>query len=84
MKTAKIYCVTCGEWFPEDKAGLDNGKIAECENCTNARDAARYRWLRKRDLDAITKGGVFAGQTPQNIVLNGIDLDIEIDKRLAV
>ncbi|HJV52771.1 MAG TPA: hypothetical protein VJ652_14990 [Noviherbaspirillum sp.] len=34
-----------------------------------------YRYLRERDLDAIHKGGVFAGLTPDNIVLNGDDLD---------
>ena len=44
-----------------------------------ARDAARYRWLRERDLDTITKGGVFAGMTPENVVLNGSDLDKAID-----
>jgi hypothetical protein len=44
-----------------------------------ARDAARYRWLRERDLDTITTGGVFAGMTPANIVLNGCDLDKAID-----
>ncbi|MDH5797696.1 MAG: hypothetical protein OEZ19_03955 [Paracoccaceae bacterium] len=43
------------------------------------RDAARYRWLRSRDLDTIGKGGVFAGMTPENIVLNGDDLDFWID-----
>lgn len=44
-----------------------------------ARDAARYRWLRERSLDTITSGGVFAGMTPENVVLNGCDLDKEID-----
>ena len=43
------------------------------------RDARRYRWLRSRDLDTITKGGIFAGITPFNVVLNGTDLDREID-----
>lgn len=41
--------------------------------------AIRYAWLRSRNLDAVHVGGVFAGQTPQNIVLNGIDLDAAID-----
>jgi hypothetical protein len=43
-------------------------------------DAARYRWLRERDLDTITKGGVFAGMTPKNVVLNGEDLDRAVDE----
>jgi hypothetical protein len=55
-----------------------------CETATkqlepNRVDAARYRWLRGRDLDTISKGGVFAGLTPNNFVLNGEDLDREID-----
>lgn len=47
------------------------------------RDALRYRYLRNRDLDAIEHGGVFAGMTPENFVLNGEDLDREIDAALA-
>lgn len=39
----------------------------------------RYRWLRSRNLDAISEGGVFAGMTPKNVVLNGDDLDAAID-----
>jgi len=81
--SAKIFCVTCGDWFPEEESGYDNGKIAECLYCTNARDAARYRWLRERDLDTISNGGVFAGTTPDNVILNGVDLDIEIDKAMT-
>jgi len=45
----------------------------------DALDAARYRWLRNRDLDAISQGGVFAGMTPEDVVLNGDDLDKAID-----
>ncbi|MEW6314732.1 MAG: hypothetical protein AB1513_11965 [Pseudomonadota bacterium] len=44
-----------------------------------AADAARYNFLRGRDLDTINKGGVFAGMTPRNVVLHGEDLDAEID-----
>ena len=47
------------------------------------RDAERYRWLRERDLDTIDAGGVFAGQTPQNLVLNGEDLDRAIDAAMG-
>ncbi len=43
------------------------------------KDAERYRWLRERDLETISRGGVFAGMTPENIVLNLEDLDAEID-----
>lgn len=53
------------------------GLIAEVERLRT--DAARYRWLRERDLETISRGGVFAGMTPKNIVLNLEDLDAEID-----
>lgn len=42
-------------------------------------DAARYQWLRGRDLETISHGGVFAGKTPDNVILNGEDLDSAID-----
>lgn len=47
-------------------------------------DAARYRWLRERDLDAIGMGGVFAGMTPDNVVLNEEDLDEAIDRAMSL
>lgn len=47
------------------------------------KDAARYRFLRERDIDEIEKGGVFAGLTPDNLVLNGMDLDSAIDSAMA-
>jgi hypothetical protein len=43
------------------------------------KDAERYRWLRDRDLETIHNGGVFAGRTPDNMVVNGDDLDLDID-----
>lgn len=46
------------------------------------KDARRYRFLRERNIDAIRAGGIFAGMTPENIVINGDDLDREIDLRL--
>ncbi len=49
-------------------------RIAELE-----KDAARYRYLRERDLDTIHRGGVFAGRVPENLVINGSDLDDAID-----
>lgn len=45
-------------------------------------DAERYRYLRERDLDTISSGGVFAGMTPRNFVLNGEDLDHAVDAAL--
>ena len=50
---------------------------------TDAKDAARYRWLRARDLETICQGGVFAGMTPQNVILSGEDLDVTVDAALV-
>lgn len=47
------------------------------------RDAARYRWLRSRNVDAIESGGIFAGLTPENVVLTGEDLDHAIDAAMV-
>lgn len=47
------------------------------------KDAERYRWLRSRDLNAISQGGVFAGLTPDNLVLNEETLDKAIDAAMA-
>jgi len=63
--------------WPE-KAADEIERIAD-ELMERECDARRYRWLRSRDLDAITSGGVFAGMTPANVVLNGEDLDSAID-----
>ena len=46
-------------------------------------DAARYLWLRERDLDSISAGGLFVGRTPDNVVINGDDLDAAIDAARA-
>lgn len=63
----------------------------DCSDCSGAlkpaaifRYAKRYAYLRERSLDAIKSGGVFAGMTPDNVVLNGDDLDTEIDAALAL
>lgn len=48
-----------------------------------ALEANRYRWLRTRNLDAIKEGGVFAGLTPDNLVLNGEELDTAIDAEIT-
>ncbi|AVS75644.1 hypothetical protein [Paracidovorax cattleyae] len=54
--------------------------VSEIAHSINqAEYAARYEWLRSRDLDAIHQGGIFAGKTPDNVVLNGADLDAAID-----
>jgi hypothetical protein len=58
---------------PEDVLAL----IAE--NASMRKDAGRYQWLRSRDLDTIHPGGIFAGRTPDNLVINGEDLDAAID-----
>ncbi|BBF92387.1 hypothetical protein [Blastochloris tepida] len=49
------------------------------EIAADARDAARYRWLRERDLETIDKGGVFIGAVPENLVLNLEEADQIID-----
>ena len=46
--------------------------------------AKRYEWLRSRDLDAIGSGGVFAGMTPENVVVNGEDLDAAVDAAIGI
>lgn len=43
------------------------------------KDAERYRKLRNADISAVHEGGVFAGLTPDNVVLNGEDLDVAVD-----
>ena len=45
-------------------------------------DAIRYRFLRQADLDSVKAGGIFVGRTPENLVINGIDLDEAIDSEL--
>jgi hypothetical protein len=54
------------------------------ENARFWADAMRYNYLRERDLDTLQKGGVFAGMTPKNVVLNGANLDHEVDAAIAL
>lgn len=63
------------EWGPE---------VAElCKQTGDTeQNAARYRWLRERDLDTISQGGVFAGQMPEKMALNGEDLDQAVDEAM--
>ncbi len=42
------------------------------------RDAARYQWLRSRDVDTVYSGGVLACLTPDNKVLNGEHLEAAV------
>lgn len=52
---------------------------------TDARDAARYRWLRSRspgELDAQVPPGLFIGRVPQNVILTGDDADRAIDRAI--
>lgn len=53
------------------------------QNTELSADAMRYRWLRERDVNAIQQGGIFVGITPDNVVINGKDLDIAIDGAMA-
>jgi len=58
-------------------------KSLQSENAKLLRDALRYQWLRSRNIDEISQGGIFAGQTPENVVINGDDLDQVIDEALS-
>ena len=64
----------------EQVHSLEQRRQAEQQACQAAeRNAARYLWLRDRNLETIHQGGVFAGITPENMVLNGVDLDAAVD-----
>ena len=86
-----IDCKKCNEsldeysWSCEEGVLLSaNDAIRIVEHIKQLRlDAERYRYLRDRDLDTIEEGGLFAGMTPDNVVLNGGDLDQEIDKAIT-
>lgn len=56
---------------------------ADCPLLDIEKNNQRYQWLLSRPLDAIKQGGVFAGMTPENVILNGDDLDAAIDKAIA-
>jgi NTP pyrophosphatase (non-canonical NTP hydrolase) len=65
------------------RAALDAGDGGAAAGDKVALDARRYRWLRSRDVDTIRQGGVFAGQTPENLVLSEEHLDAAIDAAMA-
>jgi hypothetical protein len=59
---------------------------ANCCGCNHAireqdvrKYAIRYAYLRSRPLDAIHAGGIFIGQTPENLTLSEEDADAAID-----
>ena len=66
----------------ERDAVVKRAEKAEAEVEQLRIDAERYRYLRERDLETISAGGVFAGMTPRNVVLNGEDLDHAVDAAL--
>lgn len=53
------------------------------ENEALRRNADRYLVLRQADVDTIQNGGLFAGLTPDNIVINGHHLDEQTDAVIA-
>ncbi|PMY63158.1 MULTISPECIES: hypothetical protein [Pseudomonas] len=55
----------------------------DAENEALRKDAERYQWLRERDLETVYLGGVFAGLTPDNLILNGKELDAAIDAAMG-
>ncbi|ADU12004.1 hypothetical protein [Asticcacaulis excentricus] len=69
----KVFDLSSPEAIPEALSAIFDEVMADC---------LRYRWLRSRDLDAIDRGGVFAGRTPENVVLNLEDLDRAIDAEM--
>lgn len=77
-----VMCIHCLEWKLESDIAIDNGKACTCQSCVDKVYSARYKYLRERDLDTIQKGGIFAGSTPDNQLLSGVDLDKAIDKEL--
>lgn len=58
-------------------------KALIAENEALRRNADRYLVLRQADVDTIQNGGLFAGLTPDNIVINGNHLDEATDAVIA-
>lgn len=66
------------------QSGYDRGRrMAAKLSLADRKNLDRYLWLRRRDLNSIQAGGVFAGMTPRNVVLNGKDLDKAIDDAMG-
>lgn len=71
----------CGLETDETASAQDLGWVLVQEVYEIA--AERYRHLRNKDIDTIDKGGVFAGMTPDNLILTGEDLDRAVDAEIA-
>lgn len=72
--------------FSNQLTYLPYPEVAEIQSVDGgcaAIDANRYQYLRSRDLSTIDQGGIFAGMTPSNVVLNGADLDEAIDQAMG-
>lgn len=74
--------------YNKTNTGIDMMPPKDCGelltlSATSKKNDARYRYLRERNLEVISEGGVFAGKTPDNVVLNLDDLDRAIDIALA-
>lgn len=76
--------------------GLQAEKIVACHNSytrpqprrepltdEQRKDAERYRYLRAQPIDCIDAGGIFCGKTPENLVVNGADLDAAVDAAIG-
>lgn len=66
----------------EDRADAAQNEL-EHMRWVERMDAARYRWLRSRELDTIDAGGIFIGRVPENTVINGEDADRAIDAAIS-
>lgn len=76
----EFRCINCGA---TDVTGCGWGRLAKpCPGRDIEADALRYRHLRTKDLEMVYSGGVFAGRTPENVVLNLEDLDAAIDAEM--
>ncbi|MFA0999371.1 MULTISPECIES: hypothetical protein [Pseudomonas syringae group] len=67
---------------PYFKPPKDGIKLATPSAKAKANDA-RYRYMRERNVNAISKGSVLTGKTPDNVVVNLDDLDGAFDIALA-
>lgn len=63
------------------RALMTEFEAIKCCVAGNDKDALRYRFLRNQNIDVIHKGGVFAGLTPDNVALTGVELDMAVDVR---
>jgi len=77
-----LYCL-CDTYQAMKIRAENEVETLKAQNQTLRTDAERYRWLRSRDLETIAQGGVFAGMTPQNMVLNEETLDEAVDAAMA-